>query len=282
MDDDLFYHNIRLTSHLGGQFMVYSARGHLLEDLVVTDPIEDGLKLVISNVTMSLQSGDRELLTTREPTAFALLSQGPHPRRQVFSAGPKLWDVALTIDRSLVQAELGHAPEDLLGDGRDLCVQARPADAAMQAIVMQLLTAPAGEMGNMVRLGTGLNLAALVLGQLTDQKTSVPGGMDHGDLQRISYACEMMMENLSEALDLQSLARISGTNPGKFMRDFKAVTGMTPSAWLQEERLRHAWNLLSARSRSVSGVAHDVGFSPAYFTTLFQRRFKVRPSELGR
>jgi AraC family transcriptional activator of pyochelin receptor len=283
MTADLMHKNIRLTSHLGGRLIVYSARGHLAEDLIVRDPIENGLKLVISNVNMRLRASENEL-RVNSPTAFAVLSEGRHEREHVFYAGRKRWDVALILDRELVIEELGKDPDELLHRQKQqtLILRSTPADDAMQAMAMQLLSAPQGRMGNMVRLGTGLNLAAMVLGQLARQSTSAPSGLNRSDLQRVAEACEVMSDNLAAAPDMASLAKHTGTNPGKHSRDFKAVTGLTPNAWLQEERLSHAWHLLSTRSKSVAEVAHDVGYSPAYFATLFRRRFNVSPSDLAR
>ncbi len=55
---------IQRSLHLDGRLGIYSAYGNLTRDLHVTDPIEDGLKLVISNTKMDIRAAQNDLGVT--------------------------------------------------------------------------------------------------------------------------------------------------------------------------------------------------------------------------
>ena len=59
----------------------------------------------------------------------------------------------------------------------------------------------------------------------------------------------------------------------------KSDTGMSPSAFLNEIRLKRAVQLLEADETRVSEVAYSVGFNdPKYFARCFRKRFNISPS----
>ncbi len=63
-------------------------------------------------------------------------------------------------------------------------------------------------------------------------------------------------------------------------RKLKALTLMTPSAFIRSIRLEHALVLLKTTDMSITQIAYEVGFNqPAYFTRRFQEKYKVSPSE---
>lgn len=47
-----------MTEHLQEQLSIYTARGDIAQPVRIREPIEDGLKLVISNIEMDLQAGN--------------------------------------------------------------------------------------------------------------------------------------------------------------------------------------------------------------------------------
>jgi len=77
------------------------------------------------------------------------------------------------------------------------------------------------------------------------------------------------------------LATRLGVGERTLYRRLKALTGLTPAAWLREVRLDQARQLLESRvNRTVAEVAYDVGFAnPDYFGQVYYRRFGRRPSE---
>ncbi len=65
----------------------------------------------------------------------------------------------------------------------------------------------------------------------------------------------------------------------------KAITGLTPAAFIRNDRLDRAHQLLQDRKQSlrVKEVMYQVGFSDKKnFVTMFKRRFGVIPSAIGK
>jgi len=74
------------------------------------------------------------------------------------------------------------------------------------------------------------------------------------------------------------LAERIGMSPDYFSRVFKEVTGWSPMDYFQRRRIQHAsWLLLNA-NRSVTEVAHALGFfDSAHFSRLFKRHQGLSP-----
>ncbi|RMD78169.1 MAG: AraC family transcriptional regulator [Lentisphaerae bacterium] len=75
--------------------------------------------------------------------------------------------------------------------------------------------------------------------------------------------------------ELAAMARVS---PEHFCRVFRAALGMSPQAYLQEQRLQRAETLLVHSDLPVKQIAAAVGIEDAgYFSRLFRRHFLVSP-----
>ena len=59
-----------------------------------------------------------------------------------------------------------------------------------------------------------------------------------------------------------------------------AITGMTPSEFIRDIRLRHAEQLILKSQLSVSEISYKVGFNnPRYFSKYFREKYGVIPSQ---
>jgi transcriptional regulator GlxA family with amidase domain len=74
---------------------------------------------------------------------------------------------------------------------------------------------------------------------------------------------EWILANLAEDLDVESLARRSLMSSRTFARRFRAETGATPHAWVTQQRVQRAEELLEQSDRSIEWIARDVGFGNA-------------------
>ena len=85
-------------------------------------------------------------------------------------------------------------------------------------------------------------------------------------------------------ISVKKMCRISGYSKLYFERLFKRLTGMTPAAYLQQQRLAHALELLRHTSQPVYEIAAACGFrDSAYFCRVFRRKFGMPPgSRRGR
>ncbi|QKZ13579.1 AraC family transcriptional regulator [Spirosoma sp. KUDC1026] len=67
--------------------------------------------------------------------------------------------------------------------------------------------------------------------------------------------------------------------PNHLNKTVKAITGKSPTKWIDEAIVLEAKVLLSQRTTSISLVAADVGFTDqAYFTRLFKKQEGITPS----
>jgi AraC family transcriptional activator FtrA len=78
-------------------------------------------------------------------------------------------------------------------------------------------------------------------------------------------------ERLDQPLTVADLARKANLSPRHLGRQFRAVTGQTPSQWLLVQRVRRAQELLEATDESIEAVALGTGLGTA---TTLRRQFK--------
>lgn len=88
-------------------------------------------------------------------------------------------------------------------------------------------------------------------------------------LRRIA---ELVDARLGDEIRIADLAAATGLSVGYFHRAFRATTGKTPLAYVQEARIRRATALLAGGPIAVSVLALRVGFtSPSHFARIFRR-----------
>ncbi len=96
----------------------------------------------------------------------------------------------------------------------------------------------------------------------------------------ISRSIEYMRQNLSEKITLDSLVSLAGMSVSQYTRVFRQETGLSPIDFLIEMRLEVASRLILAGRTPFKRIAVDCGFSsPAHFSSSFQKKFRMSPSE---
>lgn len=100
---------------------------------------------------------------------------------------------------------------------------------------------------------------------------------------RLAPLLDEMRARIIEPMSLAALAQRAAMSRRTFLRQFKALTGTTPAAWILEERLAAARQLLEAGDPRIDTVALATGFgSAATFRARFRRRFGTGPGEYRR
>lgn len=86
--------------------------------------------------------------------------------------------------------------------------------------------------------------------------------------------------NLSQNLDIQTIAQNAGFSQTYITHKFKDEVGMPPLRFIQEQRIRLAKRMLATSNKPVSEIAMDVGITDwSYFSRLFKKSTGKSPSE---
>jgi AraC family L-rhamnose operon transcriptional activator RhaR/AraC family L-rhamnose operon regulatory protein RhaS len=99
-------------------------------------------------------------------------------------------------------------------------------------------------------------------------------------LLRIGEALSHLERNIHREVNLEELASIAHMSRRSFLRVFQSATGTSPLAWVIEQRINRACNLLRHTDRRVTEVAFDVGFNDSnYFTRQFRKVTGLSPRD---
>lgn len=98
-------------------------------------------------------------------------------------------------------------------------------------------------------------------------------------LLRISESVSYLELHLQEEVNIDLLAEKARMSKRSFLRAFQLATGSSPIAWLIEQRVQRAAQLLRRTNRPVTDIAFEVGFNDSnYFTRQFTKRNGLSPS----
>ncbi len=94
----------------------------------------------------------------------------------------------------------------------------------------------------------------------------------------VSLARDYLEEHYAERVTLPRMAAQTSLSPFHLVRVFRRATGITPHAYLESVRIRHAQRLLE-RGEAPASVAFATGFSSqSHFTDRFRRTLGVTPA----
>jgi AraC family transcriptional regulator, transcriptional activator FtrA len=90
---------------------------------------------------------------------------------------------------------------------------------------------------------------------------------------------EWARRHLGSGMSVSALARRAAVSDRTLLRKFISEVGITPKAWLQNERIAEAQRLLESTETSLDGVAEAVGYSTlSAFRTAFRQTAGVAPA----
>ena len=106
-----------------------------------------------------------------------------------------------------------------------------------------------------------------------------PARWDDRPPQHLQRAAELMQDDSASPLSLSQLSAVAGLTPSHFVRAFSQHYGMTPHAYLLDQRIRHARTLLR-QGQPLAEVALASGFADqAHFQRQFKRRVAATPGQ---
>ena len=103
------------------------------------------------------------------------------------------------------------------------------------------------------------------------------------DLFHLERAVSCLKKHYANAPSLSLLAQTACMGTTKFKTLFKAHYGCTVTAYVQQEKLKHAQELLLARELTIGEIAHKVGYStPGHLARAFKEQTGMTPKEYRR
>ena len=106
-------------------------------------------------------------------------------------------------------------------------------------------------------------------------KTSVKAEL----LTQLTKAENLIDEDVSRKVDINTLAKEAALSKFRFFRCFKNAFGLSPYQYLLKKRLERSMELLSEGNCQVTDVAYQVGFNDIYsFSKSFKKYFNLRNS----
>lgn len=93
-------------------------------------------------------------------------------------------------------------------------------------------------------------------------------------------AIAILRKSLRDPPNTETVARLIGTNERKLNEAFQEVFSLSPSKWLQEERILTARHLLVTTETPVAMISEHLGFAnQSNFAKAFRLRFGFTPSK---
>ena len=227
------------------------------------------LSLSIDNDTPHIKTGDAVLL---EPSLTAVISGIRVETLTINLSSQMVIDCALRM-RLVTSETTVIFPRRVLSNERTLSELARTlaSEVASQDAGREIVIAALVE-----QLIVHLLRHYSTMRRSSELELSRVGLID----RRIRRAAEFMHARLDEDLTLKDIAAASYLSPFHFSRLFKKVTGATPLAYLNGQRVARARLLLAQTDLPISHIAAQVGYGTAsHFTKAFRQATGLTPRE---
>jgi AraC-like DNA-binding protein len=171
-----------------------------------------------------------------------------------------------------------HLVRDPSQEGYLRCADTQPI---MTTVLQQILHCPYQGMIKRAYLESKIiELLALVL----DHEVAIQQGdppkntLKPEQLERVHYAKEILLRDLSNPPSLEELAHQAGLSEFMLRQGFRSCFDSTIVDMVRDHRLELAKQILAEQATTVAEVAYRVGYiSVSYFSRAFKRKFGINP-----
>ncbi|EBA11556.1 AraC family transcriptional regulator [Roseobacter sp. CCS2] len=113
---------------------------------------------------------------------------------------------------------------------------------------------------------------------LTNRVADAAGGIAQNAPRWFAEACSAAQSQTVFSKGAAGFIAAAGRSHEHVCRTCKAVTGLTPSEYINQVRIEYAAHLLRSDERSIDDVVNDCGFdNSSYFYRLFRRQYGTTP-----
>jgi AraC-like DNA-binding protein len=126
-----------------------------------------------------------------------------------------------------------------------------------------------------------LKIKELILLLVKTQNNKILGSIFSNLFRPRTYNLrETVNAHLYSNISVDQLAKLCALSRSSFIREFKKEYQLTPAAYLKNEKLKRAADLLKYSSESVGNITYDCGFNNlAHFSRSFNNKYKLSPSK---
>lgn len=111
------------------------------------------------------------------------------------------------------------------------------------------------------------------------QAQFIPSPVSKAPRNELGGVLQWARENLQQPISIRQMASRVAMSERTFLRRFKETTGLAPKAWLQQERIAQARDLLESTTHNTSEVSEACGFnSVESFRVAFRSTVGTAPS----
>jgi len=97
---------------------------------------------------------------------------------------------------------------------------------------------------------------------------------------RLAYIVEYIRKNLHNPISIKNLSRKACMSESNFYRVFKNELGISPTDFINNERIKLAVSLLQNPNKTIKEIYQECGFeSRSYFNRVFKSRKRVAPGD---
>ncbi|MGY2222194.1 helix-turn-helix domain-containing protein [Pseudomonas gingeri] len=109
----------------------------------------------------------------------------------------------------------------------------------------------------------------------SETRAPTPGGLAPW---RENLVKQLILERLSEPLEVTELARACALSRSHFSRAFKCTTGLSPQDWIRQQRILRAKQLIRDTDLSLTQISLECGFcDQSHFCHIFTRSEGINP-----
>ena len=99
------------------------------------------------------------------------------------------------------------------------------------------------------------------------------------DQEFLKKSTELILKNLGEEFNVDDLCVEMGMSRSSLYNKVKALTGLSPSEFVRQVRMKEAGTMLRSKKYTIAEVSDRMGYSdPKYFTDVFKKHYGTTPS----
>nr|WP_314263086.1 AraC family transcriptional regulator [uncultured Moellerella sp.] len=250
-----------------------------------SEPLWKGIKLILMmNGELECKPDNQRLVSLSGPSLCVITNYADQESQQRFLQQQDVHYISICLSELLLD-KFEIQPSLFLTSSQQREPQffSQQAGNVLTTLGHQILNSPLqGPLGDMYLAGKVLELCAFSFDQIQHSSQSIDHPkLSSADIARLHEVRQIILTNLAEPPGMYQLSRQSGLNMRKLNFGFKQLFGASVTAFIQEERLQFAYRLLATGGEPVSVVAWKIGYSPAYFSTTFKKRFGFSPKQLN-